>query len=381
MAARTRKPISRFNSNYGVQEVVNTLGVLNASEYAAIINEGSTTAGGQVIFPNLSTVGVGTNWQNEVFKMASMQSHNVSARGGSEKMSYFLSGGWLSQGGIVGGNDKSRFNRGNLTANLNFDLAPRLKFILNTTAVLLDGRGIQENSFNSVLGSAINFDPTVPKYNTVPNTVGTYGYSNLLLSEIFNPLTKLDNTFNKNVGNKLYGKGELQYDVLKNLKLTSRFGYTKYDGNAKSFSPLVFYGPLNVENSMNADGSTVTGRFNSVSHEKTSNFNWTWESFANYNFKVKEDHNFETVLGFSMAKTSGNAAGASRQDVPFNSWEFADFTAATGNNTATNTNAVTGYYYQYFRRNLSYFSRINYDLPGKIPGFLHGPPRRILCIW
>jgi TonB-linked SusC/RagA family outer membrane protein len=362
---KNQKTDITFSTNYGVQEVMNTLGVLNASEYAAMINEGSTTAGGSVIFPNLSTIGVGTNWQNEVFKMASMQTHTVSARGGSDKMSYFLSAGWLNQGGIVGGNDKSRFNRGNLTANLNFDLAPKLKFILNTTAVLLDGRGIQENSFNSVLGSAINFDPTVSKFNTVPNTPGTYGYSNLLLSEIFNPLTKLDNTFNKNIGNKLYGKGELQYDVLKNLKLTSRFGYTKYDGNAKSFTPLVFYGPLNVENSMNADGSAVAGRHNSVSHEKTSNFNWTWESFANYNFKVKEDHNFETVLGFSMAKTSGNAAGATRQDVPFNSWEFADFTAATGNNTATNTNAMSGYYYQYFRRNLSYFSRINYDYQEK----------------
>ena len=76
-------------------------------------------------------------------------------------------------------------------------------------------------------------------------------------------------------------------------------------------------------------------------------------------------HAFETVLGFSMAKTSGNAAGATRQDVPFNSWEFANFTAATGNNTATNTNALSGYYYQYFRRNLSYFSRINYDYEEK----------------
>jgi len=152
---KNQKTDITVNSNYGVQEVMNTLGVLNASEYAAMINEGSTTAGGPVIFPNLSTIGVGTNWQNEVFKMASMQSHNISARGGSEKMSYFLSGGWLSQGGIVGGNDKSRFNRGNLTANLTFDLSNRLKFILNTTAVLLHGRGIQENSFNSVLGSAL----------------------------------------------------------------------------------------------------------------------------------------------------------------------------------------------------------------------------------
>ena len=83
------------------------------------------------------------------------------------------------------------------------------------------------------------------------------------------------------------------------------------------------------------------------------------------NFKIKEAHNFETVAGFSLAKISGNAAGASRQDVPFNSWEFADFSSATGSNVATNTNALSGYYYQYFRRNLSYFTRINYDYQEK----------------
>ncbi len=362
---KNQKTEITVGSNYGVQEVMNTVGVLNASEYAAMINEGSTVAGGNVIFPNLSTIGVGTDWQKEIFEKAAMQSHTVAARGGSEKMSYFLSAGYLNQGGIVGGNDKSTFSRGNFTANLNFDLSSKIKFIVNTTGVLLDSRGVQENSFNSVIGSALNYDPTVSVNNTVPNTVGKYGFSNLLLSEIFNPLTKLDNTYNKNVGSKLYGKFELQYDVIKNLKLSTRFGYTKYDGNARSFSPLVFYGLNNVDNSMNADGSTVTGKHNSVAHEKTSNFNYTWESFANYNFRVKQDHNFETVLGFSVAKISGNAAGATRQDVPFNSWEFADFTAATGNNSATNTNALAGYYYQYFRRNLSYFARINYDYQEK----------------
>ena len=350
-----------INSSYGIQEVMNTVGVLNASEYGAMINEGSTVAGGNVIFPNLSLLGVGTNWQNEVFKTASVQSHNITARGGSEKMNYFLSGGFLSQGGIVGGNDKSVFSRANLTANLNFDLSSKVRLIINTTGVRLDGKGIQENSFNSVLGSALNFDPTVPVLNSAAGTPGKYGFSNLLLSEVFNPLTKLDNTFNKNVGTKIYGKFELQYDVLSNLKLTSRFGYTKYDGNSRSFTPLVFYGPSNVDNSLNADGSTVAGKHNSVAHEKASNFNFTWESFANYNFKIKDDHHFETVLGFSVAKITGNAAGATRQDVPFNSWEFADFTAATGNNNATNSNALGGYYYQYFRRNLSFFGRVNYD--------------------
>lgn len=358
---RSGKTEISFNTNFGRQVVANTIGVLNATEYAAIINEGSTVSGGPVIFNNLSSLGVGTNWQDEVFKPAGFQSHNISARGGSDKLGYFLSAGYLNQGGIVGGNDKSEFNRGNFTANLDFSIAPRLKFILNATGVILNSKGIQENSFNSIIGSALNFDPTVPLYDTSLNMPGTYGFSNLLLSEIFNPMTKLENTYNKNLGNKLYGKFEMQYDVLKNLKLTSRFGYTKYDGESRSFTPLVFYGPNNVENTLNADGSQVTGKFNSVSHEKGSNFNYTWETFGNYNFRVADDHNFETVLGFSLAKTSGNAAGASRQDVPFNSWEFADFTAATGTNTPTNTNALAGYYYQYFRRNLSYFSRINYD--------------------
>lgn len=362
---KNQKTEITVSSNYGVQEVAKTIGVLNATEYAAIINEGSVTAGGPLIFQNLSTIGVGTNWQDQVFKNASLQSHNVAARGGSDKMNYFLSAGYLNQGGIVGGNDKSLYSRGTFTANLSFDLTAKLKFIVNTTGVILDGKGIQENSFNSVIGSALNFDPTVPVYNNIPNTVGKYGFSNLLLSEIYNPQTKLDNTYNKNTGNKLYGKFEFQYDVIKNLKLSTRFGYTKYDGNSKNFTPLVFYGNNNVDNSMNADGSTVTGKHNSISHEKASNFNYTWESFANYNFKVKQDHHFETVLGISIAKISGNAAGASRQDVPFNSWEFADFSAATGSNTATNTNALSGYYYQYFRKNLSYFGRVNYDYQEK----------------
>jgi TonB-linked SusC/RagA family outer membrane protein len=348
------------NSSYGVQQVANYVGVLNATEYGAMINEGSVAGGGSAIFPDLSVLGTGTNWQKEVFKIAPMQQHTLGVRGGSETVSYFLSGGYASQGGIVGGSDKSRFDRANFTANLDFQLTPKLKFILNATGVILSSKGIAENSFNSVLGSALNFDPTVPVLNT-ENTIGKYGYSNLQLSEVFNPLTKLDNTYNKSTGSKLYGKFELQYDVLKNLKLTSRLGYTKYDNNSKGFTPLVFYGPLNVDNTMDANGNALLDRHNSVNHDKVSNFNYNWETYANYNFKVAKDHNFETTLGFSLLKETNNAAGANKQDVPFNSWTFADFNSATGTNTIANPTAVGGYYYEGFKRNMSFFGRLNYD--------------------
>jgi TonB-linked SusC/RagA family outer membrane protein len=358
---KNQKTEFSVNSNYGVQDVSRRIGVLNAAEYGAIVNEGSVASGGNVIFPNLSVLGTGTNWQKEIFHTAPMQSHNISARGGSEKMSYFLSGGYLSQGGIVGGYDKSHFNRGTFTANLTFDFTSKLKFIVNTTGVLLNNKGVGENSFNSVIGNALNFDPTVSVLNTDPSVTSKYGYSNLLLSEISNPLTQLDNTYNTNTGTKIYGKFELQYDIIKGLKVNSRFGYTKYDDKSKSFSPLVFFGPQNVENGLDAGGNPITGRHNSVNQSKNSNFNYTWENFANYNFNVATDHHFETVLGFSMAKITGNGMNVGRQDVPFNSWEFADYSAATGTNSADNPNAQTGGYYQYFRRNLSYFGRVNYD--------------------
>ncbi|MBJ7881113.1 SusC/RagA family TonB-linked outer membrane protein [Gelidibacter salicanalis] len=369
-----------FNTYTGIQSVDRNIGLLNASEYAAIINEGSVVSGGNLIFPDISTLGVGTNWQDEIFKDAQISSYTLSARGGSEKVGYFLSTGYLSQGGIVGGVDKSNFNRLNITANIDFQLSSKLKFIINTSYANIKGKTIAENSFNSILGNAINFDPTVSPYNSDSNDFATFGYSNLLLSEIFNPVQRLQDTYNESNGDKLYGKLELQYDLLDNLKITSRFGYTKWDQVSKSFSPLAYYGPNNVSSDYNTDGTVKTQEVdngdgttsiipsfhNSVTEREESNFNYTFETFASYGFVLNDQHNFDIVLGISRSKSTGDEIGTTRQDVRDNSWAWADISSATGVNTKLNTNAYTGYSSQDLeRRNLSYFSRVNYDFEGK----------------
>lgn len=347
-----------YGSNFGVQQVSNTIGVLNASEYGAIINEGSVASGGNIVFPDLSVLGVGTNWQKQVFENANIQSHNLSARGGSERMTYFLSAGYLGQAGIVGGRDKSSFNRANATANFTFNLTSRLKLTANTSFVNIKGRGVAENSINSVISNALNFDPTAPIFNNIPNSYGTYSVSQNILSEIFNPLTQLEDTYNKSNTNKLYGKLEMQYNILENLSLTARYGYTNTDVTAKSFKPLSFYGSGHINSTLNADGTAKSGSHNSVDENKNTYYNFTFEQFGNYNFKIQEDHNFDLVLGFSLAKVTGNAINGSRQDVPFNSWDFADISSATG--TAPSSGLSLGSS-QYERRNLSYFSRVDYD--------------------
>lgn len=354
-----------FSGSYGVQQVAHEVSVLNGTQYAAILNEGSTLSGGPILFPDLSAVGVGTNWQDQVFKNAPIQQYELSASGGSDKMTYYLAFGSTEQDGIVGGGTKSVYDRNNFTANLSFNLTSKLKFNVNVTDVILNSKGVAENSFNSVLGEALNFDPTVPVLNTVPNTIGKYGFSTLEKQEVHDPLTTLQNTYNKDLGNKLQGKFELQYNIIKGLTLTSSFGYTDYNDNAKSFAPLVFYGLNNADNTLNADGSTVLGDHNSVTSTRSGNFNWDWENFANYDFTVAKDNHFEAVLGTALKRTSGNQIGVSRQDVPFNSWAYADYTSATGVNTATNTAAQTGYYYQYSDQQISYFARLNYDYKEK----------------
>jgi len=356
-----------FNSYVGQQEVLKKVGVLNATEYGAIINEGSTISGGPIIFPDLSVLGVGTNWQDEVFKTAGISSHSLTARGGGENMTYFLSTGFLSQDGIVGGGEKSNFNRLNLAANLNFDLTSKIKLIVNTNYTNIKNQSIgAQTAFNSILGNALNFDPTVSVLNTDPNTIGTYGFSNLITGDIFNPLTRLENTYNKHNGNKFFGKIELQYEIIKDLRITSRFGYTKWDQSSKEFLPLAFYGPLHVSSDFLSDGTLIDGNHNKVIESTISTFKYTHETFANYNISINEKHNFDAVLGLSLSKSTGNTTNVSREDVPFNSWDFADISSATGNNTSENPSAYVGRTSNYStKKNLSYFGRINYDYKDK----------------
>jgi len=351
-----------FSSNYGVQQVANTIGVLNATEYATIINEGSVASGGNIIFPDISKFGAGTNWQNQIFKDAPIQSYSVFARGGSQNTTYFISGNYLGDAGIVGGVDKSHFNRAGVTANIAVDLTPKLKFIANTSFVNIKGTGAKEDAINGVISNALNFDPTVPVLNNIPNTYGKYSISPNILSEIFNPLTQLDDTHNQDNTNKIYGKLELQYDVLKNLKLTAHYGYTYTQVVSKSFTPLSYYGDAHINSTLNSDGTARVGAHNSVLQTWSDYYDPTYEVFANYDFNINKDHHFETVLGMGGEEHVSSAINGTMQDIPFNSWDYADISAGTG--TAASGGISIGDY-QTRRKELSYFGRVNYDYKEK----------------
>lgn len=363
---RNTKTSYTFNSSYGIQQVIKTIDVLNASEYAGILNEASVASGGDLIFSNLNGLGVGTDWQDQIFKDAPISMNNFTASGGSENSSFFLSAGYLAQDGIVGGGDKSFFNRANVTANFNTDLSDKLTFIINTSYANIETKSLSENNIGSVLSNALNFDPTVDPFDEN----GNYGISNTITQEIRNPLAQINDTYNKGTSNKLFGKMELQYSVLENLKITTRFGYTYVDVYSKNFNPLVYYGDGHNSTTAHADLSPIitvdpitgdiTSTHNRVSESNTNYLSYTYELFGNYNFNLDEKHFFETIAGMSIGKNTGSNISANAQDIPYNSWEYADVSSATGD-----AESQTAGSWQYENRNLSYFGRVNYDYQGK----------------
>ncbi|MDB9712853.1 TonB-dependent receptor [Flavobacteriaceae bacterium] len=353
-----------FSTSIGNQSVVKMIDVLNASEYGAILNEASMAAGEGLIYPDLSGLGKGTNWQEEVINDAAIVNHSITASGGSDKTSFYVSAGYLGQDGVVGTSDKSFFNRTNFTTNINTDLTEKTKLLVNTNYTNIKGKGLPENGINSVLSNSLNFDPTVSPFQN-----GSFGISETITQEIINPLAQIDNTYNEGNTNKLTGKIELQHDLMDNLKVTSRFGYTFVDIYNKNFIPLAFYGAGHNATNANEDLSpivsvdsegTIVSTHNRISESKTNYFNYTFETYANYDFTINENHNFQTVLGFSIGENKGEYIGAFNEDVPFNSWAYADISAATGNASQQTSSS-----WQYVGRNVSYFSRLLYDFNEK----------------
>lgn len=354
-----------FNTSIGTQQVVKTIDVLNATEYAAILNEASVAGGEGIIFSDISSLGIGTDWQNQVLVDAPIVNHSISASGGSENTSYYVSAAYLGQDGVVGGGHHSFFNRTNFTTNLDTDLNDKTRLLVNTNYTNIKAEYLPENGINSVLSNSLNFDPMVSPFDQN----GSYGISETITQEIINPLAQIANTYNENNTNKLTGKIELQYELMSDLTITSRLGYTYVDIYSKNFNPFVYYGAGHNATNANEDltpivtidgEGNVTSTHNRVSESHTNFFNYTYELYANYDFSINEDHNFQTVLGFSIGESTGDNITAYNEDIPFNSWSYADVSSATGN-----AQQQTSGSWQYVNRNLSYFGRILYDFNEK----------------
>ncbi|WP_420573718.1 SusC/RagA family TonB-linked outer membrane protein [Kordia sp.] len=299
-----------YNAYYTVQETSNKLDLLNATEYAVYVNETEIADGNALPYPDISSLGEGTDWQDELFSTAPLFSHSLSATGGSENISYGFSGSYLAQEGLIA-SDKSNFTRWTLKNNLSINLSEKLK--LNTLLLYTNRktRGIPEGGRGSILYYGANASPLTPIFDGTDGTGPSRGFSYIGSEqgiEIINPFAVINNTFNEAKTNRFTGKIELVYDIMEDLDITSRFNFNYADVIARSYNPLQYYGPNKVQNNVNvANGQFVLDRnddgdrdvYSTVSENTQNFFDYTWETFINYK-KSFGEHNFSGLVGASL---------------------------------------------------------------------------------
>ncbi len=307
-----------YNASYGIQNPWRMPSVLNATDYALIMNEMEINAGRMPIYSDPYSFGEGTSWVNEVFnRNAPVLDHQLSVSGGNAKMNYFISGSYFYQEGIIGGNyNHSNYSRATLRANNNYTVfdaedrsfLKRLRLGVNITYSHDNSKSIRANSEQgSVLGSAMSLSPMLPVYaenpeallaehpNAIKDSEGRpFSIAGDQYAMMPNPLSILHMPIDDYIQDKLVAGGYAELEIIPGLVFKSSVGadllIVKDDGYS-----LPYYMNSNQQN----DGSTV---WSSLSR----GFSWQMENTLSYTFTLGENHHFVALLGQS-AYSHGSA--------------------------------------------------------------------------
>ncbi len=356
-----------YNGFYGVASPERVLKMLNASQYATLLNEKSIGGGGSVLFPNVGSFGVGTDWQKEIFNnSAKRYSHELSMSGGNEFSTFYLSMGIQDQEGIVS-TDISNYNKKNFRLNSTHKISKIFTFgqTLGYTHQKSIGLGNTNSEYGGPLSSATNLDPITPVVVTDPvaaagapynsNPVfrdvngNPYGISSLVGQEMTNPVAYI----NTRLGNfawsdDIIGNAYLEINISKDIKVrSSAGGKLAYWGN-QGFTPVFYLSP------------TVSVLKNSYGKSNNNTLNWNVENTISYSKKINA-HNFSVLLGQgAYVENNGGGSSVTLLDLPITSYKDASF-----NFDIPQANRTSGSYDFTNHKLSSLFGRLNYNYADK----------------
>lgn len=374
---QTGKAKVTYDFSYGWQSAWRHRDVLDATEYAIMINEGLVNAGMAPVYNDPYSYGTGTDWQSEVFNdNAPVMNHQLSVSGGTEKVSYLLSLGYYTQDGIVGGNfGRSNYDRFTLRSNTSYtvfdDSKSRnwlnsLKLTSNLSYAKIESTGIEVNStWGSPLGSALSLSPILTVYDEgeaaqaqLDKYAGSANYTPFYdprngklfmvpgseYGEMTNPIANLSLPGTLGWSHKFVANfsGELQ--IWDNLKFKSSFGVDLSFYGSDGYTPIYYL----------RDGGFST-RSTAFSSKSDSNV-WQLENVLTYD-KTIGDHSFSVVLGQSAKKSTGSYLSGSRNHIINYSRPYID--ASTGL-AADGDQSVSGAPYE-IATLASLFGRVSYN--------------------
>lgn len=368
---KSGKFVVSYNGFYGSSSPARKLDLLNAQQYASIMNERSANDGGGLVFADPNSFGAGTDWQDAIFNnSAKRYSHELSLSGGTDKSTFYFSAGIQDQQGIVA-TDISNYTRKNIRLNSTHKISSIFTFgqTLGYSRQKSVGLGNTNSEFGGPLSSAINLDPTTPLVITDPAVANSglylnpgivrdpfgnpYAISTRVGQEMTNPLAyQYTRQGHYGWSDDIVGNAFLEAAIptsIGKFKLRSSLGGKLAYWGGQGFTPIFYLSPT-VNN-------IIRNNYN-----KTNNnvFNWNVENTLTYN-RMFGDHDFTMLLGQgAYVENIGGSSSNTLYNLPITDYRDASFRFSV-----PQSDRESGTSDMYEHKLSSLFARLNYNYKDK----------------
>lgn len=354
---KSERPTISFNAYYGFQDMTNNpMKVMDAEQYAIRLVDyfyqislyqwyrtRPTSSAGKPVRPDVTDrnvvaarlrtqeerdnylAGNSIDWVDEVLRIAPVQNYNISYSGKSNTSSYFVSGSYTKEEGILINDDFSRFT---LHANVESELTDWLTVGVISSYSYRDYSGVAASLGNARVASPL-----------ANNKIGRPDYDVFLTGEVYMPYPLVGlHIDNSDIRNNLFMVGNAKITVPWIKGLTYNIDYSNTYSNRNNFT----FHPVN-----SPDGRGNKGR---AIKEPSDERNWLLNNIVSYvnNFG---DHSVNSTLLYSREKRYAQssylfAEGFDNPVLGYNNMSLG--TVAQVNSTAWEENS------------LSYMARVNY---------------------
>ena len=282
------KAIITASGYYGIQEVTKTIDMLNAAEFASAYND----LRGQLYYPDPAALGEGTDWQDEIFRVAPVSNFSLSANGGSDLYQYNFSANYFSQDGII---ENSHYDRLTFRINGEYKLNSYMSIGHNVAYST-----INEDYAPNVVNSAYHMPPVFAP----TDSTGAFTDPTFFGLAIANPAADLFyKSDNHNKGTRLFGNLDADVDFLKSFTFRTNFGFDNSNNESKYFEPKFQVSP----SQLNKNDRLSAGRGSGTS--------WIWEQTLTYDH-TWDEHHITALAGYTAEERESSSLGGSRENFP-----------------------------------------------------------------
>ncbi|MEJ5963721.1 SusC/RagA family TonB-linked outer membrane protein [Pedobacter immunditicola] len=358
---------------YGVQDVLRRLELMDAQQYIQYYvdahNNAWTAAGGNASDPNSvrgsaykipedfttnpAQFGVGTDWQDVMFRTAPSRNAQLSVSGGTEKTQFMFSAGLLDQDAVL---DRNYYKRLSLRSNIKHQISDRFTVGTNLSFTGIFDRTGGTAGKSDVVSLALQSVPIFPVYNENgnlgfrdPNSTWYrfVPYSDLI---IWHPYSLTREISQQNKTFNTLATGFLEYKILDALKFRTSLNGNMSNGRDQSYrNKNQKYG---YSSNLPAEG--FAGSIYSL--------NWLNENTLTYDTNFGS-HGLNALVGYTSQHQRDEYASLTSTNFPNDLVPTLNAgTASSGTSTASEWSM------------LSYLARVNYNYNQKY--FLTGTIRR-----